>query len=121
MAAPKVHINDPTYTVKEAIELTGLTPTQITKTIDIRDLDKNGNLYWPEMAKLVIASKAIASLPPTIISPGTQRRILKLIMAGPTPRAGTCIIRPDGTVYYMATGLTFKPNGIAVTWDGTLK
>lgn len=120
MAEPKVRINEPTYSVKEALEITGLTHTALYAAVD--EATKDSTLRWPQMAKLVVAVKMLDTLPLSLRNRMTWLNIADIVMRGPVPRAGRCTIRPDGVVYYVAAGMySSKVDGLSMVWDGQLK
>jgi hypothetical protein len=123
MAQPKVHINDPTYTVDEVAEALEMNPGHVRFVMRVY-WPMAETLDWPQFARLIVARKIHNTMPPQFKSDtvNTWPAIVQIVMEGPVPRAGRVAIRPDGSIYYIAGTMGSKePEGISVVWDGQLK
>lgn len=125
MAGPKVHINDPTYTIEEVAARLDMEARHVKYIQRVHFPDKS-ELDWPTFAKLIIARRIHNAMPSMFKDDAlnTWPAIVHIVMEGPVPRAGRAVIRPDSTIYYIAEGImstTKQPEGISVVWDGQLK
>jgi hypothetical protein len=123
MAQPKVHINDPTYTVAEVADVLGMQARHVEHVRKVW-FPKMDELDWPTFARMIVARKIHNAMPQHFKEEDVNvwPSIVQIVMEGPVPRAGRVAIRPDGSIYYIAGTMGSKqPEGISVVWDGQLK